>query len=62
MDVKLTAEQKEFVDQYNTILNRLRDIQSNIDKLKKEADEAILALNQLRRKEQQVFPDNEETI
>lgn len=62
MDVKLTAEQKEFVDQYNTILNRLRDIQSNIDKLKKEADEAILALNQLRRKEQQMFPDNEETI
>jgi hypothetical protein len=62
MDVKLTAEQKEFVDQYNTILNRLHDIQSNIDKLKKEADEAILALNQLRRKEQQLFPDNEETI
>lgn len=62
MDVKLTAEQKEFVDQYNTILNRLHNIQSNIDKLKKEADEAILALNQLRRKEQQVFPDNEETI
>lgn len=62
MDVKLTAEQKEFVDQYNTILNRLHDIQSNIDKLKKEAEEAILALNQLRRKEQQLFPDNEETI
>lgn len=62
MDVKLTAEQKEFVDQYNIILNRLHDIQSNIDKLKKEADEAILALNQLRRKEQQLFPDNEETI
>lgn len=62
MDVKLTAEQKEFVDQYNTILNRLHDIQSNIDKLKKEAEEAILALNQLRRKEQQMFPDNEETI
>jgi len=62
MDIKLTAEQKEFVDQYNTILNRLHDIQSNIDKLKKEADEAILALNQLRRKEQQLFPDNEETI
>ena len=56
MDIKLTAEQKEFVDQYNTILNRLHDIQSNIDKLKKEADEAILALNQLRRKEQQLFP------
>lgn len=62
MDVKLTAEQKEFVDQYNTILNRLHDIQSNIDKLKKEAEEAILALNQLRRKEQQMFPDSEETI
>jgi len=62
MDVKLTAEQKEFVDQYNTILNRLHDIQSNIDKLKKEAEEAILALNQLRHKEQQMFPDNEETI
>jgi hypothetical protein len=62
MDVKLTAEQKEFVDQYNVILNRLHDIQSNINKLKKEADEAILALNQLRRKEQQLFPDNEETI
>jgi|SaaInl1SG_22_DNA_1037389.scaffolds.fasta_scaffold13607_3 hypothetical protein len=62
MDVKLTAEQREFVDQYNTILNRLHDIQSNIDKLKKEADEAILALNQLRHKEQQLFPDNKETI
>ena len=59
MKVNLTPEQQEYVDSYNKILGRLSDIQLKIDGLKKEADETILALNQLRRKEQLTFPENE---
>ena len=59
MEVNLTPEQQEYVDSYNKILNRLSDIQLRIDDLKKEADETVLALNQLRRKEQLMFPENE---
>tara|TARA_B110000305_G_scaffold186760_1_gene208002 strand:- start:389 stop:574 length:186 start_codon:yes stop_codon:yes gene_type:complete len=59
MEVNLTQEQKEYVEAYNKILNRLSDIQLRIDDLKKEADETVLALNQLRRKEQLMFPENE---
>ena len=62
MDADLTPEQQEFVDQYNLILNRLKNVQLNIEKLKLEADEAILALNRLRLKERELFPDNKETI
>ena len=57
MDVHLTPEQKKFVEKYNLILNRLNDIQLNIEKLKLEADEAILALNRLRQEERDLFPD-----
>lgn len=57
MDVKLTAEQKVFVEKYNLILNRLNGIQLNIEKLKLEADEAILALNRLRQEERDLFPE-----
>lgn len=58
MDVHLTPEQKVFVEKYNSILNRLNDIQVNIEKLKLEADEAILALNRLRQEERDLFPED----
>lgn len=57
MDVNLTPEQKVFVEKYNLILNRLNGIQLNIEKLKLEADEAILALNRLRQEERDLFPE-----
>lgn len=58
MDVHLTPEQKVFVEKYNSILNRLDEIQLNIQKLKLEADEAILALNRLRQEERDLFPED----
>lgn len=57
MDVNLTPEQEVFVEKYNLILNRLNGIQLNIEKLKLEADEAILALNRLRQEERDLFPE-----
>lgn len=59
MEVNLTPEQQEYVDAYNKILNRLSDIQLKIDDLKKEADEAVYALNTLRREEAIRFPESE---
>lgn len=57
MEVNLTQEQKEYVDAYNRILNRLTDIQSKINQLEIEAAEAIEELNSLRAKERESFPE-----
>jgi len=57
MEVNLTKEQKEYVDAYNTILNKLAGIQQRIDGLKLEANEALLELNALRSRERDAFPE-----
>jgi hypothetical protein len=57
MEVNLTKEQKEYVDAYNAILNKLAGIQQRIDGLKLEANEALLELNTLRSRERDAFPE-----
>lgn len=57
MEVNLTKEQKEYVEAYNKILNRLTDIQSRIQKLEDEAAEVLQELNQLRESEREEFPE-----
>jgi hypothetical protein len=57
MEVNLTKEQKEYVDAYNNILNKLSGIQERIDELKVEANEALEELNALRSRERDAFPE-----
>jgi|AACY02.14.fsa_nt_gi FtsZ-binding cell division protein ZapB len=59
MEVNLTKEQKEYVEKYNAILNRVSDIQHKIEALEKEAHEALEELNNLRLKERETFPDEQ---
>ena len=59
MEVNLTKEQKEYVEKYNAILNRVSDIQYKIEALEKEAHEALEELNNLRLKERETFPDEQ---
>lgn len=59
MEVNLTQEQREYVEAYNAILNKLAAIQTKIDALKEEADEALEELNSLRLKERDAFPDEQ---
>jgi hypothetical protein len=57
MEVTLTKEQKEYVEAYTRILNRLSEIQERIDGLKLEADQALNDLNTLRSRERDAFPE-----
>lgn len=57
MEVNLTKQQKEYVDGYNAILNRLSEIQMKIDTLELEAKQALEDLNNLRQRERDAFPD-----
>lgn len=57
MEVNLTKEQKEYVEAYNKILNRLTDIQSKINALEEEAAEVLQELNDLRASEREEFPE-----
>jgi|TARA_B110000259_G_scaffold54937_1_gene64686 hypothetical protein len=57
MEVNLTQEQKEYVEAYNKILNKLANIQERIDGLKLEADQALQELNSLRTSERSTFPE-----
>jgi hypothetical protein len=57
MEVNLTQEQKEYVEAYNKILNKLANIQERIDGLKLEADQALQELNALRTSERSTFPE-----
>ena len=57
MEVNLTKEQKEYVEAYNKILNRLTDIQSKIKALEEEAAEVLQELNDLRASEREQFPE-----
>lgn len=57
MEVNLTKEQKEYVEAYNKILNRLTDIQSKISALEEEAAEVLQELNDLRASEREEFPE-----
>ena len=57
MEVNLTLEQKEYVEAYNKILNKLANIQERIDGLKLEADQALQELNALRTSERSTFPE-----
>jgi hypothetical protein len=59
MDVNLTKDQKVFVEEYQRILNKLADIQFQVDDLQVEAKKYIKELNDLREKERSLFPDQE---
>jgi len=57
MEVNLTTEQQEYVDEYTLILNRLSSIQERIIALKEEADTTVAELNELRLREREAFPE-----
>lgn len=57
MEVNLTKQQKEYVDSYTAILNRLSEIQMKIDTLELEAKQALEDLNVLRQRERDAFPE-----
>jgi|TARA_B110000483_G_C17856094_1_gene412279 predicted ATP-grasp superfamily ATP-dependent carboligase len=59
MEANLTKDQKIFVESYQRILNKLADIQFQVDDLQIEAKKYIKELNDLREEERALFPDQE---
>ena len=62
MEVHLTERQREYVEKYQSILNRLSDIQSELGRLGKESEHLITELKDLRSKERLEFPDSDSII
>ena len=57
MHVELTTRQKEYVEQYQYILNRLNQIQKELSTLGQESTELIKNLQELREAESIEFPN-----
>jgi CHASE3 domain sensor protein len=57
MHVELTTRQKEYVEQYQYILNRLNEIQEELSTLGKESTDLIKNLQELREAESTEFPN-----
>lgn len=57
MHVELTSRQKEYVEQYQYILNRLNEIQEELSTLGKESTDLIKNLQELREAESAEFPN-----
>jgi len=57
MHVELTTRQKEYVEQYQYILNRLNQIQKELSALGQESTELIKNLQELREAESIEFPN-----
>lgn len=62
MEVHLTERQREYVEKYQSILNRLSDIQTELGRLGKESEHLITELKDLRSKERLEFPDSDSII
>lgn len=57
MHVELTDRQKEYVEQYQYILNRLNEIQNELSSLGTESTSLISRLQEIRNAESVEFPD-----
>ena len=57
MHVELTTRQKEYVEQYQYILNRLNQIQKELSALGQESTDLIKNLQELREAESIEFPN-----
>ena len=57
MHVELTTRQKEYVEQYQYILNRLNQIQKELSTLGQESIDLIKNLQELREAESIEFPN-----
>lgn len=57
MHVELTTRQKEYVEQYQYILNRLNQIQKELSALGQESTDLIKNLQELREAEATEFPN-----
>lgn len=51
----LTGEQKEFINNYQRIHDRLSDLQGQMRMMQIETEELITALQELRKKENKIF-------
>jgi len=57
MHVELTTRQREYVEQYQYILNRLNQIQKELSALGQESTDLIKNLQELREAESVEFPN-----
>ena len=57
MHVELTDRQKEYVEQYQYILNRMSQIQEELSSLGTESTDLINRLQEIREAESVEFPD-----
>ena len=57
MHVELTTRQKEYVEQYQYILNRLNQIQNELSTLGQESTDLIKNLQELSEAESIEFPN-----
>lgn len=55
----LNSEQKEFVTSYQRIHSRLSDLQDQMRLMQIETEELIVALQNLRKKENKIFNNGE---
>jgi len=62
MEVQLTERQREYVLEYQRILNRLTDIQTQVTNLGEESTKLLEDLKALRAQEKEEFPDEDQVL
>jgi hypothetical protein len=62
MEVQLTERQREYVLEYQRILNRLTDIQMQVTNLGEESTKLLEDLKALRAQEKEEFPDEDQVL
>ena len=62
MEVQLTERQREYVLEYQRILNRLTDIQVQVTNLGEESTKLLEDLKALRAQEKEEFPDEDQVL
>jgi|TARA_B110000908_G_C10130185_1_gene391818 hypothetical protein len=62
MHVELTARQKEYVQNYQHILHRIKDVQDQLTALHVESGDLIKDLKELREAESKEFPTEESVL
>lgn len=62
MEFQLTERQREYVLEYQRILNRLTDIQMQVTNLGEESTKLLEDLKALRAQEKEEFPDEDQVL
>ena len=62
MEIQLTERQREYVLEYQRILNRLTDIQTQVTSLGEESTKLLEDLKALRAQEKEEFPDEDQVL